>query len=153
MLYDWTREPWSSDASGVAAEELLERARAQRETLSADFPGFRSKLTVWSDGKAHQGRMTFRPPITLEVEVGDADVTKAAKRTIESLLAHRMAPARSRNRRNQTISYAKEDIHPLGRRILLGDKYGSSYRIHENRVLEVDRALEDSRLLVTVIDT
>ena len=140
-------------ASGVAAEVLLERARAQRETLSPDFAGFRSKLRVWTDGKAHHGQMTFRPPITLEVEVGDADVTKAVKRTVRSLLAHRMAPTRSRKRTNQTISYAEEDIHPLGRRILLGDKYGSSYRIRENRILEVDRNLEDSRLLITVMDT
>ena len=142
-----------TDDSGVAAEILLERARAQRETLSVDFPGFRSNLTVWADGEAHRGQMLFRPPITLEVELGDADVRKVVKRTARSLLSHRMAPTRSRNRNDQTISYADEDSHPLGRRILLGDKYSSSYRIREDRILEVDRNMEDSRLLITVTET
>ena len=138
---------------GIAAEVLLERARAHRETLSADFAGFRSKLMVWTDGEFHQGRMMFRPPITLEVEFGDAEVRKVVKPTVRSLLSHRMPPTRSRNRKDQTISYADQDSHPLGRRIFLGDKYSSSYRIREDRILEVDRNMEDSRLLITVTET
>lgn len=137
----------------ASAETLLGRARAHRETLSSDFPGFRSRLTVWRNGETHQGRMKFRPPITLEVEFGEAGVRKAVKRTVRSLLAHRLAPTGSRNREDQVISYATEDNHPLGRRIFLGDKYGSTYRIRENRILEVDRNLEDSRLLITVMET
>ena len=142
-----------TDGDEPDAAILLERARAHRETLSAEFPGFRSKLVVRKDGELHEGRMTFRPPVTLDVEFGDAAVRKSLKRTVRSLLSHRMAPTRSGNTEDRTITYGEKDSHPLGRRIFLGDKYGSSYRIHDNRILEVDRNMEDSRLLITVMET
>ena len=137
----------------IEAVALLERARAHRETFSADFPGFSSKLVAYTDGEVHEGWMEFRPPITLEVEFGDDEVRKAVKSTVRSLLAHRMAPKRSAKPRQDSVAYAAMDHHPLGRRVSLGDKYGSTYRIRDNRILEVDRNTRDGRLLISVIET
>ena len=136
-----------------AAEALLDEARKNRETLSKEFPGFRSKLIVHKDGEVHEGRMHFKPPITLEVEFEDADVRKRVKSTVRSLLSHRMASNESSGSKKETITFAEKDRHPLGRRIFLGDTYGSSYRIRDNRILEVDRNMDDSRLLITVMET
>ncbi len=97
--------------------------------------------------------MHFRPPITLEVELEDADVRKSVKGTLRSLLSHRMASNRSSGSEKETITLADKDRHPLGRRIFLGDQQSSSYRIGDNRILEVDRNMDDSRLLITVMET
>lgn len=136
-----------------SAESLLERARAHRETLSPDFPGFRSRLVAFKDGTTGEGTMLFRPPITLEIDIGDAELRKAVKSTVRSLLAHRLPHSPSRKTADRQITYAKEDHHPLGRRIFLGDKYGSSYRIRDNQILEVDRYLDDDHLVITVTKT
>lgn len=136
-----------------SAESLLDRARAHRETLSPDFPGFRSRLVAFKDGTQGEGTMLFRPPITLEIEIGDADLRKAVKRTVRSLLAHRLPHSPSGKTVDRQITYAKEDQHPLGRRIFLGDKYVSSYRIRDNRILEVDRYMDDEHLVITVMKT
>lgn len=137
----------------LEAVDLLERARAHRETFSADFAGFRSKLVVHMDGEVHEGWMKFRPPVTLEVEFGDDEVRKTVKGTVRSLLSHRMPPKRSAKATQDSIAYADKDPHPLGRRIALDDKYGSTYRIRDNRILEVDRNTKDYRLLISVIET
>ncbi len=149
--------PTQTKAEGKApsqtAESLLEQARDHRETLSPDFPGFRSKLVVHKDGLACEGTMLFRPPITLEIAIEDNEVRKSVKSTVRSLLMHRMRSNRSSASSDRVITFADEDRHPLGRRIMLGDKYGSSYRIREHRILEVDRNMDDSRLLITVMKT
>ena len=136
---------------GAAA--LLEQVRDHRETMSADFSGFRSSLVVHKDGRRHAGTMLFRPPITLEIEMEDADLRKRVKGTVRSLLSHRMRSDRSGGSAGEAVAFADEDSHPLGRRVLLGDKYSSSYRIRDLNILEVDRRLDDSRLVITVMET
>lgn len=51
------------------------------------------------------------------------------------------------------MAFGPEDHHPLGRKILIGDKYSSSYRIYDDQILEVDRQMDDKRLLISVLDT
>lgn len=138
----------------ASAESLLQAARDNRETLSADFPGFRSALVVHSGGRVHRGTMLFRPPITLEIELADKDVRKNVKSTIRSLLSHRMARNSSSVRKPaEPVRFADTDQHPLGRQIRLGGKYDSSYRIRDGRILEVDRTMQDTRLLISVLET
>ena len=133
-----------------SAEALLQHVRENRETLSPSFLGFRSKLVVTHGGRIYHGDMQFRPPITLEVEFSHSEIRNLVKPLVRSLLSHRM---RSDRTRNENVRFAEPDEHPLGRRILLGDKYGSSYRIRDGRILEVDRNLEDSRLVISVLET
>ncbi len=145
-------ESVSQETPGDAAA-LLEQVRNHRETLSPNFGGFRSDLVVHEDGRRHAGTMLFRPPITLEVDFEDADLRKRVKRTVRSLLSHRMRTDRSRDAAGEKVAFAGEDSHPLGRRVVLGDKYSSSYRIRGLNILEVDRRLDDYRLVITVMET
>lgn len=149
----------SGSAAGLAgasgAAELLQSTRGNRETLAEDFPGFRAKLTVIADGRRLRGSMLFRPPIVLEVELDDVeldgkDVRKRVKSAIRSLLSHRM---RSGEPADEAARLAEADRHPLGRRVMLGGKYDSAYRIRDERILEVDRRMDDSRLVISVLET
>lgn len=142
--------PVAAWAAGDSSSELLREARLNREVLSGDFPGFRSRLRVHVDGAVHEGTMLFKPPITLELGLGDAELAKEVKRTVRSLLSHRM-PSQRGDQEKTRLGAA--DSHPLGRRVLLGDKYDSSYRIRNDRILEVDRQMPGERLVITVLDT
>ncbi len=152
----------SGSAAGLAgasgAAELLQSTRGNRETLAEDFPGFRAKLTVSADGRRLRGSMLFRPPIVLEVELddaelGDKDARKRVKSTIRSLLSHRMRSGEPADAADEAPRLAEADRHPLGRRVMLGDKYDSAYRIRDGRILEVDRRMDDSRLVISVLET
>lgn len=140
-------------AAGPTASELLAAARQNRETLSPNFAGFRSGLVVHKDGTLHEGRMHFRPPITLEVEFDDVEVRKAAKRTIRSMLSHRMPTRAEGSAAQERVTFGGEDLHALGRKVFLGDDLDSSYRIRDHRILEVDRRMQDERLVITVMET
>lgn len=133
-----------------AAQNLLQLTRANRETLADDFPGFRAELKVHADGRLHRGAMLFRPPTVLEIELDDKDVRKRVKSTVRSLLSHRM---RADGSPQDEPRLAEADLHPLGRRVLLGGKYDSAYRIRDERILEVDRRMGDSRLTISVLET
>ena len=145
-------EPVRQEPLGDAAA-LLEQVRNQRETLSPEFRGFRSNLVVHKGGRRHAGTMLFRPPITLEVELEDADLRKRVKQIVRSFLSHRIRNDRAQDSAGEEVAFAGEDSHPLGRRVMLGDKYSSSYRIRGLNILEVDRRLDDSRLVITVLET
>lgn len=135
-----------------AASALLEAAREHREVFHEDFPGCRSDLLIHVNGEVHRGSMLFKPPITLDVQLDDKELRKEVKRTIKSMLSHRMASNDS-SRRKKPVAFGPEDQHPLGRKILIGDKYSSSYRIHDDQILEVDRQMDEKRLLISVLDT
>lgn len=152
----------SGSAAGLAgasgAAELLQATRGNRETLAEDFPGFRAKLTVIADGRRLRGSMLFRPPIVLEVELDDVelddtDARKRVKSTIRSLLSHRMRSGEPADAADEAPRLAEADRHPLGRRVMLGDEYDSAYRIRDERILEVDRRMDDSRLVISVLET
>ena len=146
-----TAEPPKFEPSQDASA-LLEAAREHREVFHEDFPGCRSDLLIHVDGEAHRGSMLFKPPITLEVQLDNKELRKEVKRTIKSMLSHRMASNDS-SRQKKPVAFGPEDHHPLGRKILIGDKYSSSYRIHDNQILEVDRQMDEKRLLISVLDT
>lgn len=97
--------------------------------------------------------MLFRAPITLEVELDDPEMLKRVKSTVRSLQSHRMASNRATVGKSEAITLVVRDHHPSGQRIFLGDRYGSSYRIQTDRIREVDRNMDDSRLLIVVMET
>ncbi len=141
-------EGGSSDS--FTAGDLLQQARENREVLSEGFPGFRSQLTVRFDGRAYRGTCLFRPPGTLEFNMRDGELPNAVQTTVRSMLLHRVPSSRTLA---QAARYGEPDDHPLGREVLLDDEHESAYRIRNNRILQVDRRLQDPRLVLTVLST
>lgn len=134
-----------------AAQQALSDARQHRQLFAEGFPGFRSQLLITLDGVEHRGSLEFAPPTKLEIKLPDAELRKRVKRTVKSMLSHRMASSSSR--REETVRFGAAGPHPLGRKILLGDKYESSYRIRDNQIFEVDRNMGEKRLIITVLET
>ncbi len=134
----------------VTASELLQLARENREVFSEDFPGFRSRVTVRFDGLAFHGTCSFSPPGDLEFTFRKGAVPDVVEATVRSMLMHRVPSSRASV---EGASYGEPDEHPLGRKIRLDDKYESTYRIKDDRILQVNRSLGEIRRVLTVLET
>ena len=94
--------------------------------------------------------MVFQTPATLKIELPEGELPETVVRTVRSMVLHRVP---SNRRVEVPARYGEMDDHPLGRSVLLSDKYQSSYRIQDNRILQVDRQLTDSRRVLTLLST
>ena len=132
------------------ASAVLQGARNNREVLSLDFPGFRSKLTVSFDGQVFKGTCTFRLPGNVQVSIQGNEVPPRVTATVRSMLMHRAPSSRMSP---QEARFGESDESPLGREVLLSDPSQSAYRIKDGRILQVDRVLGRPRLVLTVLET
>ena len=140
----------NGQADAVSARDLLQQARENREVFTKDFHGFRSKLTVRIDGKAHHGTCLFRVPGTLEIALNGGKAPSVVEAAVRNMLMHRVP---SSTTVTAEARYGAPDAHSLGRRVLLDDKYQSTYRIKDRQILEVDRKLSEFRRVLTVLET
>ena len=135
------------------ARALLRSTREHREAFSPRFGGFRAELRIRLDGKQHSGTLLFKPPRTIEVKVEDEDAHRSVQETLRSMIFHRMPPRkRDAAHPQKPLSLAAADSHRLGRKVYLGDRYESSYRIRDNQILEINRQMGDTRLVITVME-
>lgn len=149
-----------ADSKQTATEEregeghaLLKRTRKHREAFSPNFGGFRAELRIQLDGKQHSGTLLFKPPRTVEVKLTDEEVRRSVEETLRSMIFHRMPPRRRDSSQPQkSLRLGAPDKHWLGRKVYLGDRYQSSYRIRDNQILEINRQMGDTRLLITVME-
>jgi uncharacterized GH25 family protein len=137
-------------AEDAAATKLLADARAARASWE-NFPGFGADLEVNIDGKVTRGTMTADPKGKVTVQLGDPEAQTWAKRMLTSIVGHRLGDGGDLH---TPCAFADEVAdHPLGRAIrVLNDEFHSSYRIRDRQVIEVNRAMKDTRFTITVIE-
>lgn len=140
----------NGQSDAVSAAGLLQQARKNREVFTKDFHGFRSKLTVRLDGKAHHGTCLFRVPGTLEIALNGGKAPSVVEAAVRNMLMHRVP---SSTTVTTEARYGEPDAHSLGRKVLLDDKYQSSYRIKDRQILQVDRTMPEFRRVLTVLET
>ncbi|MBY0524784.1 MAG: DUF3386 family protein [Gemmataceae bacterium] len=133
-----------------AATKLLADARAARAQWP-DFAGFTADAEVNFDGKVHKAKVTVSGDGKVRFDGLDKDVDLWARRTLGSIVGHRTDNSGSRN----TPAAFTDDVkdHPQGRAIkVLNDELHSSYRIKDNQITEVNRAMKDRRFTITVLE-
>ncbi len=140
----------NGQSDAVSASDLLQQARKNREVFTKDFHGFRSKLTVRLDGEAHHGTCLFRVPGTLEIALNGGKAPSVVEAAVRNMLMHRVPSSTTVTTKAR---YGEPDAHSLGRKVLLDDKYQSTYRIKDRQILQVDRTLPEFRRVLTVLET
>lgn len=133
-----------------AATNLLADARAARAVWN-NFPGFTSDLVVNVNGKIAKGTadVASSGKLTLKLDA-DEGVRDWTRRTLASLISHRM-PGNAEDTPCAFIDNIEQ--HPSGRAIrVLNDELHSSYRIRDRQIIEVNRAMKDSRFTITVLE-
>ncbi len=140
----------NGQSDAVSAAGLLQQARKNREVFTKDFYGFRSKLTVRMDSKAHHGTCLFRVPGTLEIALNGGKAPSVVEAAVRNMLMHRVP---SSTTVTTEARYGEADAHSLGRKVLLDDKYQCTYRIKDRQILQVDRTMPGYRRVLTVLET
>jgi uncharacterized GH25 family protein len=141
------KAPARADA---AATKLFNDARAARANW-VNFPGFQADLEINIDGKVCKGTVTVSAKGSVEVKCDDEQAAYWAKRTLGSLVGHRLDDGGGAE---TPCAFAdKDEHHPLGRAItVLNDEFHSSYRIRDRQVIVVNRVMGESRFSIVVME-
>lgn len=133
-----------------AASKLLQEARAARAQWQS-FPGFSANIEVNFDGKTSKGKVQVDSAGRLQFDGLDKNMEPWAKRTLGSVVGHRLDDSASKNTPCAFIDDNKD--HPLGRAIrVLTDELHSSYRIRDRQIMEVNRQMKEGRFTISVLE-
>lgn len=137
-----------------AAWNLLKSAHGRRESFPVNVTGANAELVFNDNGKILNGKLTYTVEKGTEIVLDgiDEETREWITGHINNILAHRRGGEFIKGDGKNPITYAADDNSPIGRRIELNDRMKSSYRIHDNRVVEVDRTMGNDHFVVNVID-
>jgi hypothetical protein len=133
-----------------AASKLLKDARAARARWDK-FPGFTADAVVNFNGKTSKGKVRIEASGKVTLDGIDADMEGWARRTLASVVGHRLDESASRD---TPCTFLDDNTqHPLGRAIrVLNDELHSSYRIRDNQLMEVNRQTPEGRFTISVLE-
>lgn len=116
-----------------------------------DFPGFTADLEVNQDGKIAKGSVQVSPQGKVTLDLAAPGARSWAKEVLVSIVGHRLG---QRLDVNTPCAFVDDDkSHPLGRAVrVIGDPPGTSYRIRDQQVIEVNRLMNGMRYTHIVLE-
>jgi hypothetical protein len=116
-----------------------------------DFPGFTGDLEVNLDGKISNGTVQVSPDGKVKVHLAVPAAQSFAQEVLASIVGHRLG---QRLNLNAPCVFVDENTtHPLGRAVrVLGDAPGTSYRIRDREVIEVNRLMGNVRYTHIILE-
>ncbi len=138
----YTRQEEKTDiADDPKARELLRQAFGKTARWQADFSGFQADLVINVNGKETHGTVTVKGPKDVQVTLPDEELQKWAQNQIGMIAVHR-GPRTFEESDGKYVLTLDEDQHPLGPKLTIhGDSMGSFYRIHDNRITQINRKM------------
>jgi hypothetical protein len=132
-----------------AATKMLKDARAAR-AIWEKFPGFSANLVVNHNGQITKTKVEVQENGKVTVFIDDADTKKFVREQVASLVGHRLGGGPAKD---TPCAFAdKNTEHPLGRKVIvLDDAMGSSYRIKDDQLVQVNRKMKDIRFSIIVM--
>jgi hypothetical protein len=136
------------------ARELLQRAFDRTSRWPANFAGFRAALMVNDNGVEHRGTVHMAMPRSIEVTLAEASLQQWAQQQLAMLAGHRAYRAFDQSDGKYTLTLGPEEAHPLGRLIAIhGDGMNSRYRVKDDRICQIQRAMERVRFMINIEDS
>jgi hypothetical protein len=116
-----------------------------------DFPGFTGDLEVNLDGKISKGQVQVSRDGKVKVQVAVAGAQAFAEEVLVSLVGHRLG---QRLDVNAPCAFVDDvTTHPLGRAVhVLKDDPGTTYRIRDREVVEVNRRMGNVRYTHIILE-
>ena len=122
-----------------SADEWLQRAHDARACWGPGFPGFTADIVVRGETQAVRGTVRVSPEGAVELDLPDGAAKDWAGSQLRSLVRHRGLDGPTRLEPGASFAEPPTD-HPLGRLIRLADdRMGSTYRIKDDEIREVNR--------------
>jgi Protein of unknown function (DUF3386) len=131
------------------AARLLASARAHRAVWKA-FGGFTAKITVRIDCESEDGVVAVDRHGKIETKLTNKKLAEWVEEALGTVVDHRLP---SEPEKENPVFADSNTSHPLGRLIELGDgAMGSSYRIRDDVITEVNRQEGSERFTISVLD-
>lgn len=152
-------KPAGNPKADPAAYALLEAAHNARQVMPADFPGFDADIVYRAGGKTVTGKLHYRrgEEAVFKVAGLTADEKDWLEDQVLSVVGHRrggdFAKGDGRNPLHFGGGPGVPTVNSFGKLIELDDAMKSSYRVRDNKVMEVTRTAGDTRFTITVMDT
>jgi len=142
-------------STNPAAFALLKGAHDSRQVMPADFPGFRCDLVLREGDATWKGELVYRRRGETEVRFEDLDQESVewTRRQLLNLVGHRRGGDFMEGDGRYALELDPEEANAFGKLIHVHDSTDTSYRVSDNKVLEVTRTMEGSRFTISVIDT
>jgi hypothetical protein len=141
-------------ANQPQAHAALQAARDKGYQFPEGFAGFAADVLVEHDGVAQAGRITLRAPREIEIELdADEETVGWLRQELGSMAGHRWPVSYAESDGRWTLTIEKDSGHPLGDLIRFhDDPFGSSYRIQEDGIMQVNREMGPTRFSINVLE-
>lgn len=138
-----------------AAYALLKAAHDARQVVPATFPGFTATILFRNGTQSATGtlRSVKAGKTTFEVTGLGADDKSWLEDQVLSMMGHRHGGDFAKGDGSNPITFGKLPDNSFGKLIELNDGMGSSYRVMNNKIMEVTRTGGSSRFTVSVLQT
>jgi Protein of unknown function (DUF3386) len=153
LAFDWPLDGSRVDAAAVAMFERAIAARAQWP----EFKGFTARASIYVDGRNNDGIVSVKPDGDVsfggEPAIEDEAACDWLRDQLHSMVIHRVPS--SGLRAKPVLSFADTDEkHPLGRLLTFhGGRFASSYRIRDDEITVVNRALGKENMSLQMLDS
>jgi hypothetical protein len=136
------------------ARELLQGAFERTSRWTANFAGFSAALMVNDNGVEHRGTVQVTMPRSVEVTLTEASLQQWAQQQLTMLAGHRAYRAFDQSDGKYTLTLGPDEAHPLGRLIAIhGDGMNSRYRVKDDRICQIQRAMERVKFMINIEDS
>jgi len=146
--------PQTTVENDPAAKELLRGAFEKTSRWGAAFRGFSADFICNDNGTEYKGAVRVKSPKETEVSLSGAPeaLQQWAQNQISMMAVHRASRAFEEADGKYPITFAPEEgSHPLGRQIIInGDGMGSRYRIKDERIQQISRAMGRMKFTINV---
>ncbi len=146
-------ETKTGNADDPKARELLQRAFAKTSRWPEDFRGFEADLRINVNGEETTGKVTVKSSKEVEVSLPNEELQKWAHSQISMIATHRGPRNFAESDGKYNLSFEGEEKHPQGPRISLGDSMGSTYRIKDDRITQINRKMPYVAFTINVEDS
>ena len=135
------------------ARELLKRAFEKTSRWPDGFGGFEADLSINVNGEVTTGKVTVKSSKEVDVSLPNEDLQKWAQGQISMIATHRGPRNFDESDGKYNLSFAGEDNHPQGPRLSLGDSMGSTYRVKDDRITQINRKMPYVAFTINVEDS
>lgn len=135
------------------ARNLLQEAFMKTSRWPNGFSGFEADLFININGQEKKGRVTVKSSKDVSVSLPDEAVQKWAQSQIGMIAVHRGPRTFDESDGKYSLSFEGEENHPQGARIRINDSMGSSYRIKDNRITQINRKMPYVTFTINVEDS
>lgn len=136
------------------ARDLLRRAFATTYRWPRDFAGFEAAIRCLGSDQPLTGRATIRLPKDVAVTLANEWAQQWVHGQISSMVIHRSPRDFDESDGRHVLTLGEDETHPSGRQVVIhGDGMGSTYRVKDDRIIQINRQMGPMKFSINVHKT